>query len=242
MRFCNRNRRRKRRRGRRLRQPSRSPRCPTLPATANGVIGHRNVDETPRARCGSRRRELRASRQPRPTRVSARRRTPSRRARASRRCPSGMRRRDEPGLERARRQVDAGVEHRVEEAIEALLVAGHHRVVGVRDVGGEVDAEHAAHRLRRERNARAPRDRGEAIGELPRPRAERVVESRRCDRLQRGEARRDRRRDCPTACPPDRPGPSGAIFSMIARSPPNAPTGMPPPITLPSVVRSGVIP
>ena len=37
-------------------------------------------------------------------------------------------------------------------------------------------------------------------------------------------------------------GPSGASFSMISRLPPKAPTGMPPPMTLPSVVRSGVMP
>ncbi len=37
-------------------------------------------------------------------------------------------------------------------------------------------------------------------------------------------------------------GPSGAIASMMSRRPPNAPTGMPPPITLPSVVRSGTTP
>ena len=36
--------------------------------------------------------------------------------------------------------------------------------------------------------------------------------------------------------------PSGAIFSMISRLPPKAPTGIPPPMTLPRVVRSGVIP
>ena len=37
-------------------------------------------------------------------------------------------------------------------------------------------------------------------------------------------------------------GPSGAIFSMIWRRPPTAPTGSPPPMTLPSVVRSGRTP
>ena len=37
-------------------------------------------------------------------------------------------------------------------------------------------------------------------------------------------------------------GPAGATSSMISRRPPYAPTGRPPPMTLPSVVRSGVIP
>ena len=37
-------------------------------------------------------------------------------------------------------------------------------------------------------------------------------------------------------------GPSGASCSMISRRPPNAPTGMPPPTILPSVVRSGFTP
>ncbi len=34
----------------------------------------------------------------------------------------------------------------------------------------------------------------------------------------------------------------GAIFSMMSRRPPYAPTGMPPPMILPNVVRSGVVP
>ena len=37
-------------------------------------------------------------------------------------------------------------------------------------------------------------------------------------------------------------GPSGAMYSMISRRPPKAPTGMPPPTILPSVVRSGLMP
>ena len=79
-------------------------------------------------------------------------------------CPaSAMRGRDVVGrmrgahesrLERRRREVDAGIEHRVEEAVEALLVARHHGVVGVRDRRREIDAEHPAHRLRDERQRR----------------------------------------------------------------------------------------
>ena len=34
-------------------------------------------------------------------------------------------------------------------------------------------------------------------------------------------------------------GPSGAMFCMISRLPPTAASGIPPPITFPSVVRSG---
>mmetsp|Transcript_35993 Transcript_35993/g.88682 ORF Transcript_35993/g.88682 Transcript_35993/m.88682 type:complete len:245 (-) Transcript_35993:789-1523(-) len=37
-------------------------------------------------------------------------------------------------------------------------------------------------------------------------------------------------------------GPAGATISMISRRPPYAPTGRPPPITLPMVVRSGITP
>mmetsp|Transcript_202 Transcript_202/g.733 ORF Transcript_202/g.733 Transcript_202/m.733 type:complete len:245 (+) Transcript_202:131-865(+) len=37
-------------------------------------------------------------------------------------------------------------------------------------------------------------------------------------------------------------GPAGATISMISRRPPYAPTGSPPPMTLPIVVRSGVTP
>ncbi len=48
--------------------------------------------------------------------------------------------------------------------------------------------------------------------------------------------------DCPTACRPGRPGPAAQSCSMIARGPPKAASGMPPPMTLPSTVRSGLMP
>src|SRR2546427_6744237 len=43
----------------------------------------------------------------------------------------GMRGRDEAGFVRGRRKIDSGVEHRVEETVEAFLVACHHRGIGI---------------------------------------------------------------------------------------------------------------
>mmetsp|Transcript_6842 Transcript_6842/g.29133 ORF Transcript_6842/g.29133 Transcript_6842/m.29133 type:complete len:205 (-) Transcript_6842:783-1397(-) len=49
-------------------------------------------------------------------------------------------------------------------------------------------------------------------------------------------------RGLPESVPAWYMGPAGATTSMISRLPPYAPTGRPPPITLPMVVRSGVTP
>ena len=147
-----------------------------------------------------------------------------------------------PGFERGRREVDAGIEHRVEEAVEALLVAGHHRsITSPGRCGAKYRPNMPPTACAAERHAGTLRRRRDAIGECARGRGQRLVEPGRLgSRAWRVPPRR--RPDCRTACPPGTPGPSGAIFSMIARLPPNAPTGMPPPITLPSVVRSGVMP
>jgi hypothetical protein len=51
---------------------------------------------------------------------------------------------DEAGFVQRRRQVHAAVQHAVEEAVEALLVGGHHRAVVLRQRVGEEEAEHAA--------------------------------------------------------------------------------------------------
>ena len=59
---------------------------------------------------------------------------------------------------------------------------------------------------------------------------------------QHGQARRLPPADCPRACLPDTSGRIGAISFMMSLRPPYAPTGNPPPITLPSVVRSGLMP
>ena len=130
----------------------------------------------------------------------------------------------------------------MEEAVEARLVAGHHRFVGVGQRRGEVEAEHPADRLCGEGDARRTRALHEAVDQRARvvARATRRIPAPRSARAWRVPP--PPRPDCRTACPPGTPGPSGAIFSMMSRRPPNAPTGMPPPITLPSVVRSGVMP
>ena len=67
-----------------------------------------------------------------------------------------MRRGDEAGLVGRGREVDAGLEHGVEEAVEALAVALHHLREAARRRIAEVQAEHAADRLRREGDAVLP--------------------------------------------------------------------------------------
>ena len=57
-------------------------------------------------------------------------------------------------------KVVAGVEHGVEEAVEGFLVAFQHFSVGLWATGAEVEAEHAADRLRREGDA-VPGSRGD---------------------------------------------------------------------------------
>jgi hypothetical protein len=100
-----------------------------------------------------------------------------------------MRRRDEPGLECRRREVDALGQHAVEEALEALDVAGGRLGIRIHATGtGEEEAEHAADMIGRQRNAGTGRSvrqaRDEAIGRAP----ELCVETRRLESAQRREA------------------------------------------------------
>jgi hypothetical protein len=78
-----------------------------------------------------------------------------------------MRRRYEAGFEGRRREIMAGVEHRVEKAIESLRVALHHLGVALRALGTEVQPEHAANRLRRERYPMPAGGGSQPVGELP---------------------------------------------------------------------------
>ena len=82
----------------------------------------------------------------------------------------------------------------------------------------------------------------EALAQRARGRAERVVEARRLHELQRREARGDRDRIARERARLVHRARAARARCMMSRRPPNAPTGMPPPITLPSVVRSGVMP
>jgi len=82
---------------------------------------------------------------------------------------------------------------------------------------------------------------GKTRDELLSDRFDPLLKARLVHELQRGEAGCDRHR-ISESVPPGTTGPSGAIFCMISRRPPTAPTGKPPPITLPSVVRSGRMP
>ena len=123
-----------------------------------------------------------------------------------------MRRADESRLERRRREVHAGIEHGVEEAVEPVLVAGHHRVVGVGDRGREIEAEHAARRLRGKRHAGAPRRGREAIGErfASRPPAGRGNRAPRFRATSRGP--RPPPPGCRKASLPGRPGRAARSF------------------------------
>jgi hypothetical protein len=125
-----------------------------------------------------------------------------------------------------------GVEHGVEEAVEGVLVAGDHRVVGAGHCSAEVETEHAADVLRGEgdamlRAATAP-DRRTAPWSL----RQRLVEALFLNQLQRRQAGRHRHRIAgQRAGLVDRPE-RGDPFHDLAL-PPKAPSGMPPPITLP---------
>ena len=150
--------------------------------------------------------------------------------------------RDEARLVGRRREIDAALEHRVEEAVEALPVALH-------DLG-EARRRRARGSTRRtccrstapRRPRRPSRLRLQALHERARGRLDLLLEAR----FARTSFRVARPAATATGLPDSVPawytGPSGAIFSMMSRRPPNAPTGRPPPITLPSVVRSGRMP
>ena len=155
-----------------------------------------------------------------------------------------VRRRQAPELVAGGRQVHAAVEHVVEEARVPLVVGGL-RVVEVADRPvGEEHAEHRPRAVDRRGDARAAsnasaRPSGELHRASPRASAVRVVSSA------RGRARRCPPRPPPgsrRACPPGRRGPTGASCSISSRRPPNAAHGNPPPMILPSTVRSGVTP
>ena len=77
-----------------------------------------------------------------------------------------MHRRDKAGLERRRRQIHTGIEHRVEELIEALFVAGHHFRIIARHVLGEINTEHATDGVATESDTRLSRRLGQTIHQL----------------------------------------------------------------------------
>ncbi len=82
---------------------------------------------------------------------------------------------------------------------------------------------------------------------IPSPRrfaraSERFVKSRALQADRATRFPRSSPADFRKAFPPGTPGPSGATRSIKSRRPPYAATGSPPPMILPSVVRSGVMP
>jgi hypothetical protein len=95
---------------------------------------------------------------------------------------------DEAGLVERRREVDAAVQHRVEEAVEALLVDRDGAGVVVRQHVGEEEAEQAALAVDRHRDAGGVGLRLQAVDQLARARAERLVEAGLGDLVQRRQA------------------------------------------------------
>jgi hypothetical protein len=148
--------------------------------------------------------------------------------------------RREPRLELGRRQQDARVEHRAEEPRVRLAVAARERLAPSTARSAEEDGQQRARRGDRRRRGRRAR----------RPRAARRRASTgasRARRSARGQLARASR-----ARPPSRAGarqraglvdgPAGATRSIRSARPPYAPIGIPPPMILPSVVRSGRTP
>ena len=141
------------------------------------------------------------------------------------------RRRSAPRRPRARKP-RRRVEHRVEEAFEALHVASHHVRKRAHRPLAEEQAEHAANVIGHERHA----------GGACRWRSGRPSGAWSSQRGWHGSPLRSRRASVaspaaiasglPDSVPAWYTGPSGAMRSMISRRPPNAPTGMPPPIDL----------
>src|SRR5688572_16535424 len=152
-----------------------------------------------------------------------------------------MRGRDAARFIRRRRQVDATLEHLVEKAVEALAIALHHFGEAARRRRAEIQPEHAADGLRGEHDFRVlcfflkSRDQGSGR------RLDALLEALLAADLQGGRAGGNRH-GLPESVPAWYTGPSGASFCRMSRRPPTAPTGRPPPITLPSVVRSGRTP
>ena len=162
-----------------------------------------------------------------------------RRARCLPRCAPRSRSPPRTAPARCRRRDPAG---RGTGVLNFGAVALHHRRVVLRQRVEQEEAEHAAFAVGAERHALGGRRRLQAVDQRARLLRQRLVEAG----LARSPCRVARPQAVATGLPDSVPawytGPSGASCSMIARGPPKAASGMPPPITLPSTVRSGVMP
>ena len=127
----------------------------------------------------------------------------------------------------------------MEKAVKRFPVAFHYFSVTGRQALSEIEAKHASHRLCAKKDSAFFGGCGKAFSKLPGSGGKFFVESRHLYQSQRRKSRRhcDRVAGKRTGLVH---GPTGARHCMMSRLPPNAAIGIPPPITLPSVVMSGL--